>query len=158
LTIRAIRADDAPRLQAFHTRLSPETIYGRYLGAHPMLSDAEVERFTHVDGIQRMAFVATLPEDGGEAIIGVARYDCLGPAHCDEAEAAIVVEDRHQSRGVGTLLLNQLTAHARSHGICAFVAEISAEHDRLLDFIRRSGYPMQRKLESGVWEIRVPIG
>jgi GNAT superfamily N-acetyltransferase len=68
-----------------------------------------------------------------------------------------VVEDRYQGRGVGTILLQALTAYARSHAVCTFIAEISGANDGLLALIRRSGLPMQRKFEGGVWEIRVEI-
>ena len=41
VTLRPIRPDDAQRLQAFHARLSPETVYLRWLSAHPVLTEAE---------------------------------------------------------------------------------------------------------------------
>ena len=49
LTIRPIRPDDAPRLQALHARLSPESIYFRFLGWRPALSEQEAERFANLD-------------------------------------------------------------------------------------------------------------
>jgi RimJ/RimL family protein N-acetyltransferase len=153
LTIRPIRPDDAPRLQAFHARLSPETIYWRYLCPHPKLSAAEAERFTNVDYQHRMAFVAIQAEQEQEDVIGVARYECLRAGHADQAELAIVVEDRFQRRGIGTILLAHLTNHARTHGIRALVAEISAQNQRMLNFMRRSGLPTKTKLEDGVIEM-----
>ncbi len=157
VTIRPIAPEDGPQLQAFHTRLALETIYGRYLCAHPVLSAAEAEQLTTIDYDKRMAFVATVTEGRETGLIGVACYERLGAGHADEAEAAIVVEDRYQGRGAGTILLHRLADHARAHGIRTFVAEISAERDRLLDFVRRSGLGMHSKLEGGVWEIRVRI-
>jgi GNAT superfamily N-acetyltransferase len=157
LIIRPIRPDDAPRLQAFHTRLLPESIYLRYLGPHPVLTAREAERLTNVDYAARMALAATRSEGEGETIVGVARYDALGPARPDEAEAAIVVEDRYQSRGLGALLMSRLLAYARTHGLRYFVAEVSDENDRLMRFVQRSGLPAEKKLKEGVWEIRVNI-
>jgi GNAT superfamily N-acetyltransferase len=158
LNIRPITPDDVLRLQAFHTRLSPETIHGRYLGPHPVLTTAEAEHFAHVDHQHRMAFVATVFTGDAEAIVGVARYDCLGAGLEAQAEAAIVVEDRYQGRGVGTILLHQLTGYARAHGVRTLVAEVSGANDRFMDFIRRSGLPTTRNFEGGVWEIRVTLG
>lgn len=157
LSLRPITPDDALRLQAFHARLSPDTIRGRYLGAHPVLTAAEAERFARVDHQHRMAFVASVLEGDTEAIVGVARYDCLGKGLEDQAEAAVVVEDRYQGRGVGTILLHQLIAYARAHGVRTLVAEVSVANDRFMDFIRRSGLPTQRHLEGGVWEVRVTL-
>lgn len=156
LSLRPIRPDDAPRLQALHARLSPETIYLRFLSAHPTLSQTEAERLANVDQENRMALVATRSKNGEDLIVGVARYATLD-ARPDEAEAAIVVEDAYQGRGLGTLLVERLLSYARMHGIRYFVAEINSENDRILRFIRRSGLPAEKKLEAGVWLIRVRL-
>lgn len=157
VTIRPIRPDDAPRLQAFHTRLSPESIYMRFLEAHPVLFDAEARRFTTVDYENRMALVATREEQDQELILGVARYDTFGPNRPDEAEMAIVVEDAYQGHGLGLALLDHLLAYARQHGVRIFVAEVSSENDRMLHFVQRSGLPTEKRLVDGTWELRVKI-
>src|SRR5436853_485653 len=82
-----IRPDDATGLITFHARQSAESIYFRFFGARPRLSEAEVEHFVHVDGHDRMAFVALLGDD----LIGVARYDRL--AGRSDAEVAFFVDD-----------------------------------------------------------------
>lgn len=157
VTIRPIRPDDVSRLQAFHTRLSPDTIYLRYLGQHRVLTDAEARRLTGVDYQARMALVATREHAGDDSILGVARYDVIETDPQNRAEAAIVVEDRYQGKGLGVLLVSHLVAYARAHGVRAFVAEISAENARMMDFIRRSGLSVEKKLKSGVWEIEIKL-
>ena len=72
--VRPIRPDDGDRLRAFHEGLSPESIHYRFFSPHPRLTDAEVDHFTVVDHVDRVALVATL----GDRIVGVARYDRLG--------------------------------------------------------------------------------
>ena len=72
---------------AFHESLSPRSVYRRFFFAHPRLSPGEVERFTHVDYVDRMAFVVV----DGDRIVGVGRYERL--AGTDEAEVAFVVTD-----------------------------------------------------------------
>ena len=86
--VRAIREDDAAALRAFHAALSPESIVLRFFGPHPRLSDSEVERFTHVDGVDRVALVV----EGETGIVAVARFD-RSPGG-DEAEVAFVVGRR----------------------------------------------------------------
>jgi len=105
--VRPIRPEDGPRLAAFHDRLSPETIYFRFFTPHPHLSEAEITRFTTVDYDDRMALVATL----GDEFVGVARYDRWPGT--DEAETAYTVDDKHQGRGIATVLLEHLAAAAR---------------------------------------------
>src|SRR5574341_2377408 len=86
VTLRPIRPDDVPRLQVFHTRLSPETIYLRFLGMHPTLSDKEAEKLANVDYQTRMALVATRTEQEEESLIGVARYAVTGPERPGRSE------------------------------------------------------------------------
>jgi GNAT superfamily N-acetyltransferase len=159
--IRPIVPGDAPHLQAFHTRLSPESIYLRWLSAHPVLSEAEARALSAVDYTSRMAFVAVLPEasaPGAPHIVGVARFGVVDPAVPAEAEAAVVVEDAYQHRGLGTHLLRRLLEYSRAQGIHTWVAEINAENARMMKFIQRGGLPTTKRLESGSWQVRIQIG
>jgi len=159
VTIRAIRPDDPPRLQALFGRLSAESIYLRFLEQRRSLSDREAERLVTVDYHQQMAIVATREDEllGEELVIGVARYAAIDSPARDSAEAAIVVEDRYQNLGLGTLLLDRLLAYARAQGIAAFLADINPDNERMLHFIRRSGLPASSKLAEGALEIRIGI-
>jgi GNAT superfamily N-acetyltransferase len=133
--IRSIRPADAEALRAFHGRLSPESIVLRFFGPHPRLSESEVDHFTHVDGNNRVALVA---EQAGQ-IVAVCRYD-RAPG-CDEAEVAFVVDDAHQHRGLGTVLLQHLAGAARSRGIRRLVADTLTENYRMLNVFRHAGFP-----------------
>jgi GNAT superfamily N-acetyltransferase len=132
--VRAIGPDDAAALRAFHARLSSESIVLRFFGPHPRLSDAEVERFTHVDGIDRVALVA----ERADEIVAVARYDRTPGS--DEAEVAFVVEDAAQGQGLGTVLLKELAVTARSHGVRWLVADTLSENFRMLNVFRHAGF------------------
>lgn len=133
--IRPISPNDGPALLGFHARLSDETIYLRFFGPHRTLTPEEVTRFTNVDHCDRMALVATLSDE----IIAVARYDRLAPGS-HEAEAAFLVADAHQGRGLGTLLLEYLVAFARSRNIRRFVADTLVENWRMRQVFRNAGY------------------
>jgi GNAT superfamily N-acetyltransferase len=150
--LRPIRPDDGPRLQVFHSSLSPESVYLRFFGCHPWLSPPEVERFTHVDGVDRMALVAIRHDD----IIGVARYDRLR-SRPTEAEVALVVSDSHQGRGLGTCLLQHLAAYARSRRIDTLVAETLPQNRPMLEVFRHAGFAETARLHDGVVEVRLDI-
>ncbi len=72
--LRPIRPDDADLLRAFYARLSPESIYYRFFSPRPRLTDREVEHFTTVDYVDRVALIATI----GDTMVAVVRYDRLG--------------------------------------------------------------------------------
>ena len=157
VTLRAIRPDDAPRLQALHSRLSSESVFLRFLDQRKALSDRDAQRLAAVDHAASMAIVAALPEGGDEKLIGVARYALVGPDHPGDAEAAIVVEDAYQGRGLGTILVDRMVRYAQAHGVRTFVASVHYNNDEIMHFIQRSGLPAEKHLEAGVWEVRIRL-
>ncbi|MFB9626024.1 bifunctional acetate--CoA ligase family protein/GNAT family N-acetyltransferase [Nonomuraea helvata] len=141
--VRPIRPADADRLRSFYSRLSDESIYFRFFGPRPRLSDREVERFTNVDYVNRVALIATI----GTEMVAVIRYDRTGPG---EAEVAFLVEDAHQGRGVASVLLEHLAATARENGIEHFVADVLPANMRMTGLLRQAGYTAQSQFEDGV--------
>jgi GNAT superfamily N-acetyltransferase len=125
LVVRGIRRDDATALQAFHERLSADTVRNRFFGAHPRLSDDEARRFVEL-GPGQQALVATFDHQ----IIGVGRYIRLGSG---EAEVAFVVQDGYQGHGIGTELFTLLARIGWDDGIRRFVADTFADNRAMLD-------------------------
>lgn len=124
--IRPIRPDDKQLLADGIARLSPETIYRRFLTPKPHLSAAELRYLTEVDGSDHVAFVA-LPADDPSWIAGVARYVRL-PEDPETAEAAIVVGDSLQGQGLGRALALKLADEAALHGVRRFTATILSDN------------------------------
>jgi len=151
LHLRPIRPDDAPLLVDFHRHLSLRSVYRRYLYVHRILSPAEVERFTRVDYVDRLALVA----EDDQGLVAVARYDRTPGT--SEAEVAFVVADRYQHHGIGTMLLVQLAAAAWPRGITTFVATTLMENREMLDVFANSGFPVTTAFEDGTVSVRFPI-
>lgn len=139
-TIRAIRPGDAPHIQAFVRRLSPESSYYRFLTTITALSDAEAARLANVDYENRMALVATLLSDEGEQIIAVARY-ARSATQPDRAEFAVVVADEYQKQGIARALIKHIGVYARQHGIHVFTGTILGANLRMRQFVRNCGLP-----------------
>ncbi|HUF40112.1 MAG TPA: GNAT family N-acetyltransferase [Anaerolineales bacterium] len=159
IRIRPIRPDDAAGLQDSFVRMSPETIYDRFLGSKQHLSDAEARRLSRLDYERNMALVATVgPElDDPGSIIGVARYHLLdSEPGC--AEFAIVVGDSYQRLGLGTLLMKRLIEYAYAHGVKTFLGITYPYNVRLVQFVYRSGLPVERTLHEGLVELRIELG
>ena len=154
--IRPIRTEDAPRLQSLFGRLSRESVYYRFLELRKELTSQEARRLADLDYEDQMALVASC-EECEEELIGVARYAVIPESQPREAEAAIVVEDRYQNRGLGALLLKRLTVHAVAHGIDAFVATIRNDNRRVLRLVQRSGLPAEFELDAGTMMLRVGL-
>jgi acyl-CoA synthetase (NDP forming)/RimJ/RimL family protein N-acetyltransferase len=149
--LRPIRPDDAAGLDGLMARSSDQTRYFRFFGPMKRLSEKESYRFTHVDHVDRVAFVILL----GDQVIAVGRYDRYPGT--DEAEVAFLVEDAHQGRGLGSVLLEHLAAAARERGISKFVAEVLAQNSRMVRVFQDAGYQAKREYEDGVVHLTFPI-
>jgi GNAT superfamily N-acetyltransferase len=149
--LRPIRPDDAERLIAFHNHLSPRSCYLRFFSLHPTLSAREVERFTCVDYLDRLALVAEI--EG--TLIGVARYD--RHEGTVEAEIAFVVADEYQHHGIGSLLLDELVLAAREQGITTFLADTLSENHSMLGVFLHAGFEVETNTEYGTTYLRFSI-
>ncbi|WP_435830908.1 bifunctional acetate--CoA ligase family protein/GNAT family N-acetyltransferase [Microtetraspora glauca] len=142
--LRPIRPDDADLMRSFYSRLSEQSIYFRYFGPRPKLSDREIAWFTNVDYDNRVALIATI----GTEMVAVVRYDRVEPS--DHAEVAFLVEDAHQGRGMASVLLEHLRAAARERGIRTFIADVLPANHRMTAMFRQAGYTAQSHFEDGV--------
>jgi len=151
--LRPITADDQQLLVDFYAQVSAESKYLRFFAPMPRLSDRDVERFTHVDHHDRVAFVLTV----AGRIIAVGRFDKLHGVHEGEAEVAFLVQDAHQGRGIAQLLLEHLAQAGRERGVEKFVAEVLPENVRMMQIFREAGYHVAGGFEDGVMRLEFPI-
>lgn len=151
---RAIRLDDAPRLQAFHHRLSDRSIFFRFSGIMPELNRELAERLSHVDYSDRMAIVVTQGRGVDKPIIAVARYERNGP---DSAEFALAVDDSWQGRGIGPRLLQTLAEYASRKGFTSLLANVLYDNDRMLAMLRHSGMLTTLRIREGYAEAWLDI-
>ncbi len=151
MALRPIRPDDAERIVAFHERQSPESIYFRFFSPRPRLSERDLERFTRVDYVDRMAFVGLI----GDELVGVARYD-RHRARSD-AEVAFFIDDAHHGRGMATVLLEYLAEAAREAGISGFTASVLPQNRKMLGVFTQAGFTASSRFEDGVIEVQLDI-
>src|SRR4051794_17302758 len=154
LRLRAPLARDADALVAFLAGLSERSLYQRYHGT-VRVDEALARPCLDPDWVERGALIGTIAEPGGERVVALANFVRLrDPA---AAEAAFVVSDDFQGRGLGTRLLEQLAAGAAASGIEGFVATVLAENRAMLGVFTGAGFEVVRELEAGEVEVRFPI-
>ncbi|HEX5850168.1 MAG TPA: bifunctional acetate--CoA ligase family protein/GNAT family N-acetyltransferase [Rubrobacter sp.] len=154
VTIRPIRPEDEPLMVKFHEGLSEESVYMRYF--HMMNLDQRTahERLTRIcfiDYDREMALVAeqTDPETGQREIMGVSRLSRRG-ASLEEAEFSVLVGDRFQRRGVGTLLVGRILDVGRAEGLRRITAEILLDNRPMQNISRKLGFHLRRDTEEMV--------
>jgi RimJ/RimL family protein N-acetyltransferase len=147
--IRPIRPDDAPSLQALHSRLSHESAYQRFFAIVRRLPPDWARALANVDYQRRLALVVEAGS-GGE-LIGVGRYEPTNEQ--DTVEVAFVVQDSWQDRGLGTILFDAILRAAATRSYRRFRAYVLTDNKRMLDLISRFTRIESRETEQGVTDV-----
>jgi len=148
LFLRPVRPTDEDLLQDFFYGLSPESIYMRYAGVRKTLPHEERLRIANVDYESVMTIVAVgIDESGHERIVGLGTY--VVDRERNEAEAALMVADAYQGRGVGSALFRRLADVARTKGIRALVADVLPQNTAMFRVLTKAGLTVQVDARTG---------
>ncbi|MBD3914565.1 GNAT family N-acetyltransferase [Nocardioides hwasunensis] len=141
-----MQPEDRELLVDFYARVSDQSKYYRFFSPMPELSERDLDRFTTVDHRDRVALILLVAGH----MIAVGRYDVIRPGY---AEVAFLVEDRHQGRGIGQLLLEHLAQAGRERGVEEFVAEVLPDNQAMIHTFKDAGYQVKSAFEDGVMEL-----
>ncbi|NUT34948.1 MAG: GNAT family N-acetyltransferase [Hamadaea sp.] len=130
LTVRPALPSDLDAVADMHARCSPASLYRRYLAGTRGPSAAQLTRL--LEPRRGGTLVAT---DAQGRIIAFANLVGEG----EIAEAAVLVEDSWQRRGIGTALLRRLVSLARPADFAAVLLHTHAENTAMLRTVRRLG-------------------
>lgn len=158
--VRPMQPDDANLLFAMHQRLSPESIYYRYLQyRRPTLAEiATVCRLAPARGAGFVAITQEQPTTNASPIIvGMAYYVREAHALTPTAEPGILVEDRFQNQGIGRRLWQLIQHHAETAGVRRLRVWAHPHNQRLAQLVRGGGLPYQTKASDGLREYVVAL-
>ncbi|MHC4959615.1 MAG: GNAT family N-acetyltransferase [Planctomycetota bacterium] len=150
--VRAVRPDDRELLAEAFAQLSDASRYLRFHGAKHELSEAELDYFTRLDGVDRIAYAAFDSDGNGMGGAGLVRVAD------DVAEFAVTILDRHQGLGLGTLLLRRLCVAAREAGIARVQVEVLPGNRAARALVERVAPDAARRGEQGVIVYEFPLG
>jgi acetyltransferase len=151
ILIRPIRPEDEPLLIKLHQALSDRTVYLRYFQPLKLSQRTAHERLTRIcfiDYDREMALaVEHKNEDGNPEIIAIGRLSLVRGR--DEAEMAVLVDDRFQHQGLGTELYRRLIEVARDEHVARVISTILTENHEMQAICRKLGFHMHSDLEEG---------
>ena len=157
VNVRAIRADDGPRILDAFKMLDRESIYRRFFSPKKELSDAELTQLTEVDFGKVSALVVTTQRDGVETLLGGGRYAVEAGDRPQSAELAFLTGEAYRRQGIASLLLRHLTLLARETSLSRFEADVLGENQSMLNVFRRSGLPMTQRHEGNVVHVTLSL-
>lgn len=139
LLLRPILPEDETALRATFARLSPEEVRFRFFVPMKLMDHVTAARFSQIDYDRQMALVLTVPGIAGHTeIFGVVRS--IEDPDREQAEFAIVVEQRMAGRGLGKHLMHRIIDYARGRGVRELYGEVLADNHRMLTLCRECGF------------------
>jgi acyl-CoA hydrolase/GNAT superfamily N-acetyltransferase len=153
IQLRPVKISDEPLLKDFFYSLSDKSIYRRFISSRKDMPHERLQEFVVIDYTKEMVILAVDQKGEKETVLGIAQYGIDEYSHT--AEAAFVIRDDRQNRGIGTILLEYLTTLAKRRGLLGFTAEVLVENRPMLHLFEKMGFDIQKRSSSGVYELKM---
>jgi len=153
--LRPLKLTDETLLREMFYKLSSESVHYRFFRMIKAMPHEKLQEFLRVDYDADMALVALTKSTEDGQIVGIAHYG--KDARTNFADAAFLVRDDWQAKGIGTLLMNRLVDAARERGIAGFTADVLADNHGMLRVFHKCGYPVESELEDGAYHLHIPF-
>ncbi|MEW6486330.1 MAG: GNAT family N-acetyltransferase [Thermodesulfobacteriota bacterium] len=153
--VRPVRATDEPMLKDLFYSLSDESIYRRYFNVIKYMPHERLQEELDLDYQTRMAIAATVEHGGVEEMVGLAQY-VLDEA-TNTAEAAFLVRDAWQGKGLGYHLVRTIVRIAQDKGIKGITAEVMPENRAMLHLFYKLGFTVESRFEEGAYHLEFRI-
>jgi acyl-CoA hydrolase/GNAT superfamily N-acetyltransferase len=151
MLLRPVKLSDEPLLKDFFYSLSNDSMYRRFISTRSDMHHDRLQPFVVIDYTKEMVILAVLEQDEKELIVGMAQY--LIDANAHTAEAAFVVRDDFQGKGIGAVLLSHITYLAKKSGLLGFTAAVLMENRPMLQLFEKMGFNIEKRTDGGIYEL-----
>ncbi|MGZ9034556.1 MAG: GNAT family N-acetyltransferase [Rhodospirillales bacterium] len=142
LTLRPIRPEDEPALQAFILRQPPEDRRLQFFVQVKELNHQVAARLTQIDCDREMAFVLIDRHAEKPAVLGL--MSIFADPEGARAEYAGAVRSDLKGQGLGGLLLEEIVGYCQRRGIREIWGEVLRENAPMLGLARKLGFSIKR--------------
>ncbi len=155
IIVRKATSEDAQAIEDMHKRATTQTLYNRYYH-HFTHSRKHFEEWINTPANKGTFLVAT-PTATPEQVIGIAQYVVEYDHFVIIAEPALLVEDRFQGMGVGSILGETLLHIAQENGVEHFHTYMSGSNNAPISLLNKSGLKYKSGWEAGMREIVIDL-
>lgn len=136
--LRPIHPLDKEQAVLFRENLSAESIYDRFLGYIPKISQKLIDRLVDIDYSREMAIVAEVHLEKEKEVIAVGRIASDGKIPA--ADFAIIIADHWQGKGLGTIMTSYLINVAREMNFDKIYATVFNRNKGMLAILRNKKF------------------
>ena len=138
--LRPVKPTDGPKILDLFSKLSPKTIYFRFLTHLDRLRPEMLRHLVEIDYVRHFGLVAVVWEMEAEVetITGVCRY--IATDRMDHAELTIVLRDDWQGLGLGKMMASRVVDIAKGKGIERIEILFDSRNEDMQQLFRSLGY------------------
>jgi acetyltransferase len=153
--LRPIRENDRDLILDLFNRISPRSVYQRFLTNLHTLPEGLLHRLANPGHPRGLALAGVADEEGREALVGVGRYS-MDPDG-SHADLALAVRDDWQKLGLGKALIQRTVAAAGEHGVTRFTSMMDPGNTVMESIIIGLGYEVSYSLRSGFYQVEITV-
>ncbi len=146
--LRPVRPSDERLLQDLLYSRSEETYFPRLGKPVARLDRDELQRLCMADYDREMSIGAFVGDPGGDAMVGVGRFDLDRPTGL--GEIVLLVREDHQGRGLAKAILDLLSEAAEARGIRGMLARARPQDTALIGLLQKHCSPVHVEVTDGV--------
>ncbi len=147
VTIRPAKPVDERRIQEHFYNLEKEDVVSRFFHEKSSFVRDEMEGLSQIDYVKNLTLVAVVGEFGFGRVVGVAEY--LLDESTNMAEVAFSVSRRYQGKGLGRILMAQISQAARESGIAGLEAYTAPDNAGMIRLFESIPYRVARDPDQG---------
>ncbi len=153
--LRPLRLTDESLVRDLFYKLSSESIGHRFFQMLKSMPHDRLQDLLRVDYEDDMALVVLTNSNDDADMVAIAHY--RKNPKTNFAEAAFLVRDDWQRKGIGTALMKTLVESGRKNGLAGFTAEVLMQNHGMLRIFHKCGYGVESQLVEGVYSLRIPF-
>ncbi|MBF0539223.1 MAG: GNAT family N-acetyltransferase [Nitrospirae bacterium] len=174
--LRPVRISDESLLKDFFYSLSDDTLYKRFISVRRDMPHERLQEYLTADYVTRVIILAVVTKElylsnllltvagsrspitvaGSEAresVVGMGQYKVDLNTHF--ADAAFVIRDEYQGKGIGQVLLNHLTVIAKQQGLLGFTADTLADNRAMIKLFKAMDFDTDMHNDDGLYAIKM---
>ncbi|MCK9391468.1 MAG: GNAT family N-acetyltransferase [Syntrophales bacterium] len=137
--LRPVKPTDGPLILDLFGKLSPQSIFYRFLSHIKKLRPEQVYHLVHIDYVTEFALAAVIEDKGEERLVGVCR--AIASSDRSRAELTVTIRDDWQGRGIGRIMTKKVMMVMQKHGISRIEIQLDSRNDKMKKLFMSLGYP-----------------